>query len=247
METRASTKRFCFLRKLIIWKELLPEHISKNIIPYFKTKLHESNLTNEISLEHNDDKLFLVYTSLFNSSNSYLKDNVLIEFGAKNTIDPYEEKTLTTYLSYTTDILLPTPNVKILHPKRIFWEKATLMHVECNRKIRENKGDRLSRHWYDMYMLCQSGVKDEALKDIPLFHSVLEHKTMFFNNSLAKYDNCKSGQFRLIPDDNDIKKLTTDYNEMIRSGMFANEPPKFSQIIETLQLLESDLNLRCKS
>ncbi|HLX55002.1 MAG TPA: nucleotidyl transferase AbiEii/AbiGii toxin family protein [Aquella sp.] len=163
----------------------------------------------------------------------------------KNTIDPYQEKILTTYLSHSTNILLPSPNVKILHPKRTFWEKATLMHVECNRKIRENKGSRLSRHWYDMYMLCQSEVKNEALKDISLFNSVLAHKITFYNNSLANYENCKDGKFRLIPDSDDIKKLTDDYNQMVRAGMFAGQPVGFSQILENLQRLELELNISC--
>lgn len=230
-----------------ISEDQLPEYILNNIIPYIMTRLRLLNLADRVTLEQDGEKLFLIYNSLFNANNSYLRDHVLIEFGAKNTIDPYEEITLATYLSGTAKtISLPSPRVKILHPKRTFWEKATLMHAECNRKIRKDKGARLSRHWYDMYMLSQSGIKALALQDIPLFHKVLNHKTLFFNNSSANYNNCKTGRFRLIPDEDDIQKLANDYNEMVKSGMFSGIPPKFIEIIKALQSLEIDLNTACK-
>ncbi|WP_423814697.1 nucleotidyl transferase AbiEii/AbiGii toxin family protein [Pseudomonas viridiflava] len=45
-----------------------------------------------------------------------------------------------------------TEKVVVLSPTKTFWEKATLIHVQCNKPISEGK-DRISRHWYDLAML----------------------------------------------------------------------------------------------
>lgn len=41
----------------------------------------------------------------------------------------------------------------VLSPARTFWEKATLIHVECQRGEFRASAARLSRHWYDFAML----------------------------------------------------------------------------------------------
>ena len=35
---------------------------------------------------------------------------------------------------FTTGLTLPIAEVDVLLPERTFWEKATLVHVECNRR-----------------------------------------------------------------------------------------------------------------
>ncbi len=59
--------------------------------------------------------------------------------------------------------------------KRTFWEKATILHSEANR----NAGmipQRYSRHYYDLYMLYNSDIKNDAFDDFELLEKVATFK-----------------------------------------------------------------------
>ena len=73
------------------------------------------------------------------------------------------------------DLEYPVAEVMVLAPERTFWEKATLVHVECNRQ-REGWGDRLSRHWYDLVMLGQSKIGPEAISNRALLEDVVRFR-----------------------------------------------------------------------
>lgn len=191
---------------------------------------------------------FYYPTSLTNKATNltpnYLLDHVLIEFGVRNTTEPNEKRTIITLLSQALDspLELPSATIDTLSPIRTFWEKATLIHVECHRGRLEQNPDRLSRHWYDLAMLANSWVGDMALKSSDILHDVLHHKKAFFNASYANYDECLANKFRLIPNDNEQKILETDMHKMWQSRMFQNGAPRFSEIIRDLSLLEQKIN-----
>lgn len=69
--------------------------------------------------------------------------------------------------------------MQVLSPLKTFWEKATLIHVECNRNRTINSPERLSRHWYDLAILANSWVGGEALQDQNLLEDVIRHKKVF--------------------------------------------------------------------
>lgn len=125
---------------------------------------------------------------------------------------------------------------------RTFWEKATLIHVECHRERLLNTPERLSRHWYDLFMLNNSWVGEQALSTNEILKSVIEHKKAFFNASYANYDDCLSGKFRLIPGEPYVVNLEKDFMQMIEAGMFHEHPPKFDKITEGLKILERAIN-----
>ncbi len=67
--------------------------------------------------------------------------------------------------------------------ERTFWEKATAMHVFCRQQRR--RGERLSRHWYDLVRLDDASFAQTALGDRTLAQSVARHKAMFFREKDA--------------------------------------------------------------
>jgi len=140
------------------------------------------------------------------------------------------------------DILLPKAEVDTLSPIRTFWEKATLIHVECNRGRLKETPDRLSRHWYDLALLTESWVGEKALGDKKILEDVVAHKSAFFNASYADYNACLSGGFKLIPSEADHRGLKLDYQKMVESGMFSSDPPSFDKIIQILTELENKIN-----
>ena len=90
-------------------------------------------------------------------------------------------------------------------------------------------------------MLSKSWVGEEAFIQRKILYSVVQHKTALFNVSYAHYDRCLNGNFRLIPDEPDRKRLEKDYRQMREAGMFLKKPPEFGEIIQSLHQLE----LRC--
>ncbi len=130
----------------------------------------------------------------------------------------------------------------MLSPARTFWEKATLMHVECQRDEFRTGAERLSRHWYDLAMLADLTHGQAAVANRALLANVVKHKKAFYNASYANYDACLAGQLRLIPGDAALAALRDDFQRMISAGMFIGEPPAFDAIVDRLRALETAIN-----
>lgn len=165
------------------------------------------------------------------------------ELGGRNVIDPNERHTVTPDISaLVTDLELPSGEVVVLSPERTFWEKATLIHVECNREEFKADAHRLSRHWYDLRMLAKHGSGKAAINNRALFEDVVRHKQVFFNASYANYEACLANKLRLIPGDNAIAELRTDYEKMLGAGMMYGESPSFDDIIAGIREIEGEAN-----
>jgi len=173
----------------------------------------------------------------------YLGNRVLIEFGGRNITEPNAEHEVRPDIAqHVPELDLPRSTVSVLSPARTFWEKATLIHVECQRNGFRKGAERLSRHWYDLAMLANIAHGQAALADRALLADVVKHKKAFYNTSYANYDACLAGQIRLIPEDAALGALRDDFKRMIDAGMFIGEPPAFEAIVDRLRALETTIN-----
>ncbi len=240
----------------------LKDYTSNKILPYLNQEFTQAfpQKAHKIILSEDGEKLEFYYPSIIIESlgyldnnfrdtqqageTSYILDHVLIEFGNRNTTEPYEKHQIHPYLSavLNEDSSLPKPIVHALSPLRTFWEKATLIHVECHRERLAESPERLSRHWYDLHRLYQSTFGEEALKSMAILKDVIQHKKAFFNASYAHYDDCLKGKFILIPKSSNLSSLEADFTKMVKAGMFQAEPSPFKIILEDLKLLESKIN-----
>ena len=151
----------------------------------FKSKL--PGKTFKLELSEDGEQLRVYYPSLFEQESKYLQNNVFVEFGGRNSTEPNEICVIKTMLSdVIKDLALPTANVKVLSPLRTFWEKATLIHVECHRGRLSNSPERLSRHWYDLAKLSNSWVGKNALLKQELLGDVVLHKKAFFRAEIGR-------------------------------------------------------------
>ena len=185
------------------------------------------------------------YPSVLESTEvGYIPDSVLIEFGGRNITEPNEDWDVRPDIADHLPALdLPCARVTVLSPNRTFWEKATLMHVECHRKQFRVGAERLSRHWYDLAMLADHAIGADALSDRDLLRDVIKHKKAFYDASYANYDACLTAQFRLIPTDTAVlAALREDFSRMLDAGMFIGERPSFDAILERLAALEVSFN-----
>jgi hypothetical protein len=196
-----------------------------------------------VEIDASGEKLSIVYPSALGDSGDYLRDAVILEFGGRNTTDPNVPHVVAPDIAAElSELAFPKANVAVLAAERTFWEKATLIHVECNREEFRESAERLSRHWYDLSVLASQEIGASAIQDRPLLEDVVKHKKVFFHASYANYDACLTGGMRLVPPDEMLEALKTDYQKMIDAGMFYEAPTPFDEIVNTLAALEKTIN-----
>jgi hypothetical protein len=224
-----------------ILKVKLAGYTNNVIRPHFEILLSQlsEKPTTAMKISADGEKLFIPYPSRFGKDES-----VLLEFGGRNVILPNEDRHLRPYIAAELpDLQFPEATVQVLSPRRTFWEKATLIHVVCNRSNPNLDGDRQSRHWHDLAILADHEIGKASIADRHLLEDVVKHKNIFFRASYAKYEACLSGGLCLIPEKALREALRLDYEKMIADGMFEGAPPSFGSIVRRLEALEKEINM----
>jgi hypothetical protein len=195
------------------------------------------------ALTNRGTQLRVHYPSVLDAQGGYLGSSVLVEFGGRNITEPSAQYQVTPDIAkHLADLVFPSQRVNVLSPQRTFWEKATLMHVECQHGEFRASAQRMSRHWYDLAMLADRDIGQAALSNRVLLADVVRHKKVLFNASYANYDACLEGSLQLIPAEKALLTLQDDYQRMVESGMFIGEPGNFTSLVDRLRRLEAVIN-----
>lgn len=226
-------------------KTALITHVTAELVPALSAALAQALPAHKIAIEVSEDaeKLWLYYPSAVENTDAYLRPSVLIEFGGRNATLPQDTVTIVPDVAtHVPDLAFPSAQVAVLSPMRTFWEKATLIHVECHRPELRAGAERLSRHWYDLARLANHEVGRKALQDTELLRDVLHIKETFYRSGFSHYDRCQAGGLRLIPDGDLLDALRQDYQAMLDAQMFYGETLTFDAIVERLTALEQAIN-----
>jgi len=224
-------------------KRLLREYVYETILPGLDQKIRGFSNAIKIEVDRDGEEVRIYYPSVLEQQGYYLASSILIEFGGRNVTEPGEQYVVEPYLAdHVNDLELPKAIVDVLSVRRTFWEKVTLIHVESHRRRLGDHPDHMSRHWYDLAMLFESPIAEQALSDVELMADVIKHKQAFFNASYANYKKCLNKQFQIVPHLEDLEGLEKDFKSMLNAGMFYGEDPDFAKIIEILRGLEKRLN-----
>ncbi|MCY4626841.1 MAG: nucleotidyl transferase AbiEii/AbiGii toxin family protein [Acidobacteria bacterium] len=193
------------------------------------------------------DRIHVDYDPLFGGYGPVLP-NVIVEFGARSTGEPYEVRRVRCdAASLLPGIVFPEARPAVMLAERTFWEKATAMHVFCKRD--RGRGDRLTRHWYDLVRLDRTGFAEKALADHSLAESVARHKAIFFREkdtagSWISYQDAVTGALQLVPSGSGRETLAADHQSMIRSGMLPEDAEPFDELMDACADLERRANAR---
>ena len=202
-----------------------------------------ANGRHDIHIGDDGETIRFAYPSAVEAPGGYVRSEVLLEFGGRNVIDPNERHAIVPDIAaLTPDLDYPAATVTVLSPSRTFWEKATLIHVECHRRRLANRPERLSRHWFDLTCLADHAVGKAVLCDRALLADVVRHKKVFFHAGNANYDQCLDGRLRLVPDDDQLVALQADYDAMRNARIVSDDAPGFDALIERIRILEADAN-----
>ena len=173
---------------------------------------------------------------------TYIPPVVRLEMGARSDHWPAENATVTPYAAeqFPAKFQHPGSTVRVLAAERTFWEKATILHAWYHAKPDKPLKDRQSRHYYDLVKLFEAGIGPRALHRLDLLAAVATHKTVFFADAAAKYDEAKPGSLRLVPPASRHAELREDYGKM--REMIFGQPPLFEHLLAVLTEIEQRIN-----
>lgn len=115
----------------------------------------------------------------------------------------------------------------------------TILHREANRPS-GGIPSRYSRHYYDIYCMGSSKVKEKAFLDIELLKEVVLFKDKFYRSSWAKYIEACPGTIKLLPPEQSWSALSDDYLHM--QNMIFGDKPSFEEIMKGIKKLEDEIN-----
>lgn len=116
-----------------------------------------------VDLDHDDpdqQTLLFWYPAVTTAPGDYIRSAVKIEAGAKSALDPHEETTVIPYVADDLpDLDMAVHGVTTVKPERTFWDKIIILHGlrqwhDRRGQLRQG-GQRVSRHYYDIYRLLQ--------------------------------------------------------------------------------------------
>lgn len=172
----------------------------------------------------------------------YLNPQVVLELGTHAEFVPHDRFTIRSFAGEQFPNVVKDRDISVeaLLAKRTFWEKATILHAEYHRPIEKALPDRYSRHYYDVAMMAEAKIRDEALADKELLAQVVKHKETFYPSGWARYDMARPGSLRLVPPENRLNALEGDYKKM--GVMIFGKQPPFGWLLERLAALEGEIN-----
>ena len=191
------------------------------------------------------DRILVKYEPLFRGY-GFVKPTVVVEFGARSTGEPHQVRTIRCEAAFLLqEISFPEARPSVMLAERTFWEKATAMHVFCKRE--RGRGERLTRHWYDLVRLDRTGFAEKALADRTLASSVARHKAIFFREkdfagNWVSYEDAVSGKLQLVPSGASRETLAEDYRSMVQAGMLPDDAESFDELMDACADLERRAN-----
>ncbi|AVM42743.1 nucleotidyl transferase AbiEii/AbiGii toxin family protein [Fastidiosipila sanguinis] len=232
---RSNTKQDKFNKEINVKTEIF---LRDKLLKVLEKDL--KNLGFEFSIDRIDQQTILCkYPKIFESN--YLAQNIRLEIGSLAALTPAIEVEILPIIgeAYPNVFRIKT-NIRTVSAERTFWEKATILHHEANRPESSSMPHRYARHFYDLYKITNSDIKNKALEDKDLLKKVIEFKMKFYPRKWAKYEEALNGRLRLVSAEYRFSEIEKDYRAM--SEMIYGNYPKFEDIIKTLKQLENEIN-----
>jgi nucleotidyltransferase AbiEii toxin of type IV toxin-antitoxin system len=189
--------------------------------------------------------LLFWYPSATTAEGGYIQSAVKIEGGAKSALDPH---TTTTVTPYAGDDFpggdLTIGDITTVDPTRTFWDKVVILHglrrwFDHRGELRHG-GQRVSRHYYDVFRLLQSETGQAAEADRQLAEDCARHARMFFNTPDFDLDEAAQGTWSIVPTAPMMDALERDYDAM--AGMIMGPIPPLADVMDAVSALGDRLN-----
>ncbi len=175
-----------------------------------------------------------------NHQNSSVLQVIRLEIGSLAEPIPASKRRIQTYIEEVySNVFNENIEVVAVDSLRTFYEKITILHRETNR-VNGNYPTRYSRHFYDVYKMLLTDIKEKSFENLNLLKSVIDFKKKFYASNWAKYDDIMSGNLKLIPAADGLEIFSKDYDSM--KNMLFGEKISFDKIVSVIKEYEVELN-----
>lgn len=184
-------------------------------------------------------KIHVVYKSLFDRQNSYIKQEVLLEISSRSLIEPTGNKLVGSLVS----TVFPQINCDVACceiitalPEKTFLEKSFLLH-EIFTVGSVSSANRRSRHLYDLEKMMDESFAILAMSNDELWESIRHHREIFTPINGIDYSSDIRNNIRLTPPVDIIDKWRDDYETMVGSMIYGKKL-SFDELMERMKELE---------
>ena len=237
-EIKLACQRYIGLQLLETLSKLIDQTAQRAAVP-------EGQFRVAVGKADPDNQSLLVWYPTVTAVEGYIRQAVKIESGAKSALDPNREATIRPYITDDVASLnLDVSGITTVVAERTFWDKVIIIHGQRRwferRGELQHQGQRVSRHYYDVYRLLNSEVGPRALADASLSHDCVRHARMFFDRPAFDLASALPGTLALSPSAAMSEALRRDYSRM--SGMIMGAAPEFDEVIARIQEFERRIN-----
>ena len=198
----------------------------------------------EMDIDVQDEQTVnFMYPHIFTESHiTYIRPEIRLEIGPLAEWEPHHEEKVESYAAehYSQFFDQKSTMIRTLDAERTFWEKATILHKVAYRDITNPFPQRYARHYYDLYCMHNSRIKESAFDKKELLKQDIAFKKKFYMSNHSGYETAEIGTFKLCPQEGDVQALSIDYEQM--KGMFFGEIPEFSDLMQGITKLEQEIN-----
>ncbi|MGB6133348.1 MAG: nucleotidyl transferase AbiEii/AbiGii toxin family protein [Acidobacteriaceae bacterium] len=223
--------------------ELLPAWIRDQAHPIIQKALENVEIANS---RFTNECIFIDYKPVASTS-SYVLPRVMLEFGARSTGEPANTHKIHCDMEeYIPDVSFPLASPRVMELPRIFWEKATAIHVYCAQGA-AGLHDRFSRHLHDLMRIEETGHVDQAIQAQEIAEAVALHKGAFFiekdsAGNRIDYTAAVRGALCLAPEREAEAALRADYQRMVDDGLLMDEAAPFDRLIDACKTIQEKAN-----
>lgn len=187
-------------------------------------------------------QIHIIYKSVLPSgANPYLRDEVLLEVGARSLFEPTAKAEVESFVATAFPHLTSNDNatqVVAAVAEKTFLEKAFLLHELFTTDGCRN-ANRKSRHLYDLYKMLEAGVADSAIPNVELWETIRHHREVFTSIRDVDYTPDVRKRIVLTPPESVIEEWENDYDTMVANMIYEDKVPTFSDILAGAAKIES--------
>lgn len=187
-------------------------------------------------------QIHIIYKSVLPSgANPYLRDEVLLEVGARSLFEPTAKAKIESFVTVAFPHL--TSNDKEIQvvaavADKTFLEKAFLLHELFTTDGCRN-ANRKSRHLYDLCKMLEVGIADRAIPNDELWETIRHHREVFTSIRDVDYTPDVRKRIVLTPPESVIEEWKNDYDTMVANMIYEDKVPTFSDILAGATKIES--------
>ncbi len=207
------------------------------------TEIMGSNGPRPIDHDSDPTVINVFYSSLFPEYSGDIEACVKVEISCLSMDEPFEDRLITSLINQKfgdtdTD---SSAVIRTVKPSRTFLEKCFLLNEEFQK--RNPRSRRMSRHLYDIEKIMDTDYGREALSDVSLYRSIVEHRRRFYHLSYVDYDRDYPETIDFVPAGEVLDAFRKDYNNNMVDGYIYGEAIDFDKVMRRI----TDLRERFRS